>query len=450
MSLSLHTGRIGQYLLPTAVLLVLIYTTYYIKIKIIKEADLLYFIIACMVSIGWLMLLLIDPGYAYKQLKWIAFGCAAFIALLRFLDLFSGNFILKYRIHWLFLTLVLLISPLLFGVEAGGAKSWLQIYTMRFQPAEAAKITFLVFLCTWFKDHGSLRNSWPAWLGTFICVAVLVLQRDLGTALIFYLSFLSLLYLVTGRMKGPVLGFMLLIIGAFWAYFFFPHVRVRIMGWLNPWLEPDRGGYQIIQSLFALANGGIWGMGFGGGMPGVIPEAHTDFVFAVIGEQLGLLGTSGVIALYLFFSFFSLKRSQLIPTLGSRLLSAGLSIIILLQAFIIMGGVTKLIPLTGLPLPFMSYGGSSTLSSFIMLGIIIWLNREKGFVPAITRRRLINVNRLIWILMLSLLINISYWQVVKAPTLSDNPLNPRQVLPQENRNYSEEICEKKFYSYSSP
>ena len=430
MSLSIHLDWMKNLFLPTLILLLVLYITFFAVKYIMGEVDILFSLVTFKVVIGWLILVRLQPQLASRHLLWIALGCLLLIIFLKTLHIFPNDFILKHKFYWLVLTLFLLFIPLVFGIRVGGAKSWLDIYGFRFQPSEAAKLSYLVFLASWFKDKasGAWQNSWPAWLGTMGCIALLVIQRDLGTALIFYLAFLFILYLTSGKLEYSLQGIVLLIFGSIIAYFSFTHVQIRAISWLNPWLEPEGSGYQIIQSLFALASGGIAGMGLGGGFPNNIPEAHTDFVFAVIGEQLGLLGTTGVVLLYLFFAFFSLKRAQFISTFGSRLLATGLTCVLIVQAFVIMGGVTKLIPLTGLPLPFMGYGGSSTISSFVMLGIIIWLGREKGFVSSMSRNRLINISKLIWFIFLLLILNLGYWQVIKAQNLIKHPFNARSRL----------------------
>ncbi|MGI6224897.1 MAG: FtsW/RodA/SpoVE family cell cycle protein [Peptococcales bacterium] len=427
LSLTVHVDQITNLFLPTLLLLVSLFITFFLVNRITGEVNLLFCLVMFMEILGWLILLRLEPQLAVKQLIWIILGCILLLLGLKFLKMFPRDFILKYNLPVLFVTLLLLFLPLVIGIRVGGAKSWLEFLGFRFQPAEIAKVSYLVFIAGWLKEKSNtaLDRIWPIWLGTFVAIGLLVLQKDLGTALIFYLTFLLTLYLISGKLRHTALGVILLMVGSIIAYFYFPHVNLRAQVWLNPWLEPDSSGYQILQSLFALASGGIVGMGLGGGMPRAIPEAHTDFVFAVIGEQLGLLGTSGVVLLYLFFTYFSLKRVQFIPTLGSRFLAAGLTFMIVVQAFVIMGGVSKLIPLTGLPLPFMSYGGSSTISSFVMLGIIIWLGREKDFVEINFRRRLINIIKLLALCFLSVLIILFYWQVVKAPDLFNHPLNPR-------------------------
>jgi len=434
LSLSLHLEQIGNLLIPTLVLFLVLYATYFWVDRVTGEVNILLSLVIFQVIIGWLILIRLEPQLAVRHLLWITLGCIALVMVLKFLFIFKNELILKYKLYWLFLTLLLLFIPLVLGIRVGGAKSWLDIGGLRFQPSEAAKLSFLIFVASWFKEKSSSlwKEAWPVWLGTLASLALLVLQRDLGTAMIFYLTFLIILYSISGKLKYAGQGLIFLAVGAIIAYFYFPHVQIRVQSWLNPWLEPDKGGYQILQSLFALAGGGIVGMGLGGGNPKLIPEAHTDFVFAVIGEQLGILGTTGVVLLYLFFAFFSLRRVQVIPTLGKRILAAGLTFVLVVQAFVIMGGVTKLIPLTGLPLPFMSYGGSSTISSFIMLGIIIWLEREKGFVPLVFRTRILNINKFIWLIYLLLILNLFYWQVYKAQDLFNHPLNSRWRLVEKH------------------
>ena len=411
-------------------LLVTLYITQFFLLRILKENNLLFNLTVFLIVIGFLILLKVNPQLATRQLLWIIMGCFICLISLTFLKYFSHDFVLKAKFKWLFLTIFLLSTPLIWGIEVSGATSWLEIWGLRFQPAEAAKLSFSVFLASWFKDNQEKRNlaGWPVWVSTFLCLALLVLQRDLGTGLVFYLVFLVFLYVSSGKLKGPILGLIFLVFGGLWAYYYFPHVENRILAWLNPWSEPHRGGYQIIRSLFALANGGIFGVGLGGGLPQMIPEAHTDFIFSALGEQLGLLGSTGAILIYIFFLHFSLQRAQSIPTIGSRLLAVGLTSLIIIQTLIIMGGVSKLIPLTGLPLPFMSYGGSAIVSNFVLLSIILWLERGQGAVELTHKIRIIKLKKLLFFLFLILVINLSFWQVIKAQDLKENPENPRWGL----------------------
>lgn len=430
MSLDVHLQEMAKLLLPTLFLILVLYLTNFLINKIWGEESPLFSLIAMMVIIGWLIIIRLEPQLAYKHLLWIILGCFFLVLSLKLFSIIPYDLIVKYKFFWLFLTFLLLFLPLILGIRIGGAKSWLDFGGFRFQPSEAAKISYLIFLAGWFKknDRISFKEAWPLWLGTGVCVGLLVLQRDLGTALIFYLSFLLILYFASGQLNQAFWGLILLIIGAGLAYYYFPHVQIRIHNWLNPWQDPDNSGYQILQSLFALASGGIVGLGLGAGTPYLIPEAHTDFVFTVIGEQLGLLGTYGVSLLYLFFAIISLRKAGCIPTMGRRLLSSGFTFLIVIQAFVIMGGVTKLIPLTGIPLPFISYGGSSTITSFLMLGLIIYSGKEKDYVPFSIKHRLKNINLFFGLIFLALFINLIFWQVLKAQDLVNHPLNPRWKL----------------------
>lgn len=409
------------------VLFTLLFLTKLVVYKVYKIVDPIFDIIAFLVSIGWLILLRLNPYIAPKQLLWIFLGLMFFLIFIPIIKNVPTSLILKFKNTWLLITLLLLIVPLFIGIKVGGAKSWIDFFYLRVQPSELAKITFLIFLASWFRDHNGNNRKvyWISWLGTISSMGILVLQRDLGTALVFYLTFILILFLATGKKREPILGIIGLIIGGIIAYHYFPHVQVRVSTWLDPWQDPYNRGYQIILALFAFINGGITGMGLDNGYSYLIPEAHTDFIFAVIGEKLGILGSVGVILLYLFFLVFCYRKIRLIPTKGTRLLASGLVGITIIQAFIIMAGVTKLIPLTGLPLPFMSYGGSSTLSNFINLGIILGLSRGQSSILPANSKRFKQVLKTIGLVYFILILNVSYWQVIKNQTMLTNPLNPK-------------------------
>jgi len=203
-----------------------------------------------------------------------------------------------------------------------------------------------------------------------LSLVLLVFQNDFGTALIFFGTFLMMLYLATSRLSFVVLGMILFSIGAVGSYFLFPHIQVRIAIWLNPWATIDQSGYQLVQSLFALSNGRFIGTGLGLGQPQLIPAVETDFIFAAVGEELGLAGGIGIILIYLLFFYRGFKISLAAPDGLGTLLAAGLTSLLALQVFVIIAGVIKLFPLTGITLPFMSYGGSSLVISFLLLGLL--------------------------------------------------------------------------------
>jgi cell division protein FtsW len=210
-----------------------------------------------------------------------------------------------------------------------------------------------------------------------LSLALMVFMKDLGTSLLFFGALLALLYVATGRFFYVLVGLTLFAIGAVGLYFIFPHVQLRVDVWLNPWADPTNRGYQIVQSLFALADGGLFGQGLGRGYlilqsgNTIIPNLETDFIFSAIGEELGLAGAVGIILLYTIFVYRGYRVAVRSRDDFSRLLAAGLTSIFALQAFLIMGGVIKLIPLTGITLPFVSYGGSSIVANFVLLALLL-------------------------------------------------------------------------------
>ncbi len=208
-------------------------------------------------------------------------------------------------------------------------------------------------------------------------MVLMIFMKDLGTSLLFFGALLALLYVATGRFFYVVVGLVLFVAGAALLYFIFPHVQTRIDIWLDPWKDPSGKGYQIVQSLFALAAGGLFGRGLGQGYlimqsgHTIIPALETDFIFSAIGEELGLVGAVGIILLFLIFTYRGFRIAARARDDFSRLLATGLTSIFALQAFLIMGGVIKLIPLTGITLPFVSYGGSSIVANFVLLALLL-------------------------------------------------------------------------------
>lgn len=324
-------------------------------------------------------------GVALKQVVWVLGGVLV-LALASFAP-WRMRWLKHYRYSWLVLGLALVLVAAVFGVERNGARLWLNLGAFQFQPVELLKILLVVYLATYLDERrmligsgvfrlGPLRLPPPQYLLPLllmwgVTIALIVVQKDLGAALLFFTIFLAMLFLVTGRVSYVVAGLLAFAIGAAALYPVFAHVRVRVDAWRNPWADPLGTGYQMVQALYALASGGWSGTGLGLGDPTMVPESHTDFMFTSVGEELGLLGG---LALLLCYGLFAVRGYQIaLRTRDSfqQLLAAGLTTAIVAQALVITAGTTNLIPLTGITLPFVSYGGSSTLINFAMVGILL-------------------------------------------------------------------------------
>lgn len=261
---------------------------------------------------------------------------------------------------------ILMVLPLIFGTERNGARAWVTLFGFGFQPSELVKILMLIIEAYFLSKRKILSAS----LYAGFCLLVLMLQKDLGTALIYYGVILVMLYAATRNYFYLGFGFLGAVFGSAVGYNMFNHVKVRVSIWINPWLDYDGAGYQIVQSLIAMVNGGLWGTGLGLGNAFVIPEHTTDFIFSVILNEFGLIFGICILLMYLLLFWRGINIALRCNSRFNSLLALGSSVLIALQTFIIIGGNIKMIPLTGVTLPFISYGGSSLLSSMCIMGIL--------------------------------------------------------------------------------
>ena len=323
----------------------------------------------------------------YSQITWFAIAAMLFIAVLVLVR--DHRRLQRYTYTSGLIGIVLLVLPLapVIGTTVNGATLWVRIGGQSFQPAELAKILLTIFFAGYLvvkRDSLSLvrtkflglgfpraRDLGPILIAWLVSLGVLIFQRDLGTSLLFFGLFVSMLYIATQRRSWLVIGAILFIAGAAATYAIFGHVRLRVQVWIDPWPYADDQGYQIVQSLFGLSNGGLFGAGLGQGFPTFVPFASTDFIFAALGEELGLTGLFAICVLYAILVQRGLRTAIAVRDGFGQLLAAGLSITIALQVFVIIGGVTRLVPLTGLTTPFLSYGGSSLIANWVIIALLL-------------------------------------------------------------------------------
>jgi cell division protein FtsW (lipid II flippase) len=269
------------------------------------------------------------------------------------------------------------------GRTINGARLWIGVGGFSFQPGELAKICLVIFFAAYLAERKELlaiasrkvlifrvpdlKHFGPLLVMWGISLAIMFFQKDMGSSLLFFSIFLVMIYIATARIVYVVVGILMFGVGAWFGYQAFSHVQVRVRTWLdafNPDLMPNES-YQLVQSLFSLATGGLFGTGLGQGRPDIIPEAHTDFIFSVLGEELGLLGTTAILVCFMLLIARGFRTALAARDDFGQLLAVGLITILGIQTIIILGGVTRLLPLTGITLPFMSYGGSSLISNFV-------------------------------------------------------------------------------------
>jgi peptidoglycan glycosyltransferase len=336
-------------------------------------------------GIGIAFVMRLAPSLASRQVLWLFVAIAAMLITLVLVR--SIRKLGSYKYTLMLLGIVLLLLPIFIGTEKYGSKIWLTLGSFSFQPGELAKVLIVLFLAGYLADNREMLSVGGRRVGSFtipdlrtlapllvmwaISLVIVVFQRDLGSALLFFGLFLVMVYVATGRWLYVFAGVGLAAVGGLAAFLMFDHVQTRIEIWLDPFADRYGSGLQLIQGLYSLADGGLFGTGIGRGMPELIPVVASDFIFDAIGEEMGLLGASGVLLLYVLFAVRGFTVAARANSDVAAFAAVGLTTAIVLQAFVIVGGVTRLTPLTGVTLPFMSQGGSSLLASFIIVGLLL-------------------------------------------------------------------------------
>ena len=354
-----------------AILVVIVLSTI-LTPKLTKADNILLLIVNMLFAIGVAMIYRLNPSYGKRQLQFYLVGIVLFF--LTFFILKTFKFWNKISLFYVIISVALFMATLVFGSYIGGAKNWIILGPITVQPSEFIKIPLAFFVASFYSRYNevSMRPFGRYYMNIviYIFIGFLFLQKDLGTALIFFgLMILSQFVYEKDRVL-ITLNIVAMIFGSILAYFMFGHVRVRVATWLDPWSDIDVTGYQITQALFATASGGLFGTGIGLGHPDYVPVAESDFIFSAISEEMGIFMGLAVILLFMILVYRSFKISLIQQDKFLSILAFCIGVLFAFQTFIILGGVLKIIPLTGVTLPFISQGGSSMLSGFILLGCL--------------------------------------------------------------------------------
>ena len=358
--------------------------------------------------IPFLVLVFVLMLVAHLSLRWLAPQADPVIITLAVCP--RGINLERYRYSLALVGVVLLLLPLAphIGEDVNGARLWVHLGPLSFQPEEFAKLALGIFFASVLAERAELLATgtrrfgrWlvlePKYLAPLLAawgvsLLVLLAENDLGSSFLFFALFVGLLWVATGRAAYLVVGAVLFIGGAVFALDVIHHAQTRVQAWLDPWAHFATSGYQIIEGWFALGAGGMWGLGPGQGNPGIIPEASTDFIFAAIGEEIGLVGVSALLIAYLLMVGSGLRVAIRSQRSFTKLLATGFSLLIAVQVFVVVGGITRLIPITGITLPFVSYGGSSLVSNYILLAILLRISNDNATEQALAAERAAGAN----------------------------------------------------------
>ena len=339
-------------------------------------------------SIGLALVARLNPELAQKQIVWLAFSLVLAVAAGPAFERF--RVLAAYKYIWILCTIALFVALALFGQEVNGARLWIRFGPLQFEPVEVIKLLIVLFMASYLNDTADViarTRPWslranakylgPLFLGWGVSMGILVFEHDLGMAVLLLATFVAMLYVATRRIDLVAGATAVFGLAAWWAATHYSYVERRIAVWKDPFHDPLGAGYQAVQSLFSLANGGLFGTGYGLGRPDYIPEVATDYVYAAFGEEWGAIGSIVLLGIFLAVVLRALRIAQRQPDLYAKLLATGLAAVFGFQILIIVGGVLRLFPLTGITLPFISYGGSSLVTNFLLIALVWSISSER-------------------------------------------------------------------------
>ena len=396
--------------------------------------------VSLLVGWGLLTIFRIDSYFGLRQTAWLVFCFIILWMILRTPRI--ADDLRRYKYLWLTLGIILIALTVFIGVYPGGfgPQLWLGFAGLFFQPSELLKLLLLIFLSAYLADRLKVTFSFsqliaPALVLFSAAMVILLVQRDLGTSALFIILFSVTIFLATGKHRHLLISFLIIFSAAIIGYFLFDVIRLRVEAWINPWLDPSGRSYQIVQSLMAVAAGGFSGRGPGLGSPRVVPVAQSDFIFSAIAEEIGMVGTVGLVCVLILITFRGFRIALRARTRYHRILAAGITTFLAVQSILIIGGNLRVLPLTGVTLPFISYGGSSLFVSMICAGLLLHISDTGGEDPAFleTPSPYFIVFSLILTGFILVLITNGWWSIVRSADLLRRTDNPRRGI---NERYS--------------
>jgi cell division protein FtsW (lipid II flippase) len=414
----------------------LTYLIHRLLTKTLPERDVYIFPAASLLT-GWGLLAIwrLDESFGLKQTAWLLISFLTLIILLRLRK--DLSFLRNYKYIFLSAGLLITALTLIFGTNplGIGPRLWLNLGGVYFQPSEPLKVLLVIYLSAYLADRASIRLSSipllvPTVVVTGLALLLLVVQRDLGTASIFIMIFTVFLFIATGKRRILIGTGSFLLAALLIGYYFVDIIHARVVGWLNPWGDPTGNSYQIIQSLLAVANGGILGRGLGIGSPLLVPVSISDFIFAAISEEAGLAGTLGLVCLIWLILSRGLIIALRAPDQFRRYLAAGITAYLGIQSLLIIGGNLRLLPLTGVTLPFVSYGGSSLLTSFLALYLLLTTSHVEDDEPAPIKesRSISTLSGIFAVGFAACAIGGAWWAIVRGDDLLARTDNARRAI----------------------